>query len=342
MESQQGNLFALPLAKRPRPSSHAGCECEQVSEKKVHCALNGKQIFNVKESDGTNVAGGIAKDANRLREESQRKDRKSKRRRLATSFAAPRAVPTPPLPLHLKPRGCPRSEAPYFWSTEEAHKRIEASTIASKSNAKLVLIAHERIANEVQSATYVVHVLHIAERASLGERATRLANMDLAQIRLLHISRNRIPGTCAYDVSTYTLCTTCITPRHDDPERSGTSCPRPSAPGAGSVNCKNEELKSLLSVQDVTGSSDLTATPANGTINRPAVSGLNEQIERLERILGPDNPYLPWWRKHAGASPARISKLRETLDDFVTNRRFVRDPSRWLVSTFKNKCRVFD
>ncbi len=63
MESQQGDLFALPLPKRPRPSSHAGGECEQVSEKKVHCAPKGKQIFNVEESDGKDVAGGIARDA---------------------------------------------------------------------------------------------------------------------------------------------------------------------------------------------------------------------------------------------------------------------------------------
>ena len=94
-----------------------------------------------------------------------------------------------------------------------------------------------------------------------------------------------------------------------------------------------QALACLLPVQEPV---PLTGT---GTGNRPAMAGrVGEQIDRLERILETAK-YSPWWRKHAGVSLGRIEALRLTLDDYATNRESVRDPSRWLVKTFKNKCR---
>jgi hypothetical protein len=82
--------------------------------------------------------------------------------------------------------------------------------------------------------------------------------------------------------------------------------------------------------------------PIIGTGNRPAVAGgLEEQIGRLERTLGDRvQAYLPWWRKFAGQSAQHVTALRETLDDYATNRGSVSQPDRWMVKTFKNKCRA--
>jgi hypothetical protein len=67
---------------------------------------------------------------------------------------------------------------------------------------------------------------------------------------------------------------------------------------------------------------------------------LNEQLERLERAIGFDHmePYRGWWIKHAGRSRSHSWALRETLDDFSMARSNVRDPVKWIVKTFKNKC----
>jgi hypothetical protein len=83
--------------------------------------------------------------------------------------------------------------------------------------------------------------------------------------------------------------------------------------------------------------------PITGTGNRPAVAGVffEEQIGRLERALGEKRlSHLPWWRKWAGQSPEHTQALRETLDDYSTNRGAVREPDRWMVKTFKNKVRA--
>ena len=80
------------------------------------------------------------------------------------------------------------------------------------------------------------------------------------------------------------------------------------------------------------------AQPVTG--NRPATAGLEEQIERLERIAGPKYKYLGWWRKHAGKSPQHLKAFRQTLDDYATNRNPIHSPTRWITKTFKQKVRA--
>jgi hypothetical protein len=80
---------------------------------------------------------------------------------------------------------------------------------------------------------------------------------------------------------------------------------------------------------------------------RPAIAGLDEQMDRLERILEHDigfeqardylQDYRAWWRKYSGKSGEHLKALRQTLDDYVTNRKTVHFPKRWIVKTFKKK-----
>jgi hypothetical protein len=85
------------------------------------------------------------------------------------------------------------------------------------------------------------------------------------------------------------------------------------------------------------------SSPIIGTGDRSAIAGLlEEQMDRLEReLVGAKRgtQYLPWWRSRAGQSSKRITALRQTLDDYSTHQATVREPDRWLVKTFKNKCR---
>jgi hypothetical protein len=86
------------------------------------------------------------------------------------------------------------------------------------------------------------------------------------------------------------------------------------------------------------------SSPITGIGNRQAALGyfLEEQLGRLERAIGEDKvrPYLPWWRKQAGQSTEHTTALRQTLDDYSDNRAVVALPDRWIVRTFKNKCRA--
>ncbi|MEN3369973.1 MAG: hypothetical protein V7609_2116 [Verrucomicrobiota bacterium] len=85
------------------------------------------------------------------------------------------------------------------------------------------------------------------------------------------------------------------------------------------------------------------SSPITGTGNRSAVAVFFEdQIGRLERAIGEEKvkAYLPWWRKHAGQDREHTNALRETLDDYSDNRAAVEMPDRWIVKTFKNKCRT--
>lgn len=82
------------------------------------------------------------------------------------------------------------------------------------------------------------------------------------------------------------------------------------------------------------------SSPITGTGNRSAGAGfLEDQIGRLERAIG-ETKYLAWWRKNAGQSPEHTTALREALDDLSDNRGSVTAPDRWLVRTFKSKCRA--
>jgi hypothetical protein len=80
------------------------------------------------------------------------------------------------------------------------------------------------------------------------------------------------------------------------------------------------------------------------TENRPAVAGLEEQLDRLERIAGLEKvaKYRGWWLRHAGKSHDHVKALRKALDDYVTNRKRVLRPYNWIVRTFKNKVRTLN
>lgn len=73
---------------------------------------------------------------------------------------------------------------------------------------------------------------------------------------------------------------------------------------------------------------------------KAALNGFEEQMERLERIVPEARTHRMWWRKHGGQDAQRLKAMRQTLDDFTTNRVAVRVPIAWIISTFKSKVRA--
>jgi hypothetical protein len=73
---------------------------------------------------------------------------------------------------------------------------------------------------------------------------------------------------------------------------------------------------------------------------RPAIVGFDEQMDRLERAVPDVSGHRNWWRKHAGMDRTRLNALRQTIDDYTTNRDKVKIPIAWIIATFKNKVRA--
>jgi hypothetical protein len=128
-------------------------------------------------------------------------------------------------------------------------------------------------------------------------------------------------------------------PKGNSVPQKGTTPVQSTGKSTGTVTGNRQAVACQLTVTGTGG------VPQKGTEGNDEQSGgdcgsrpspmLNEQLERLERIVGPG--YMGWWRKNAGKSAAHTTALRQTLDDCVTNRDPIRSPSRWLVKTFKNK-----
>jgi len=111
----------------------------------------------------------------------------------------------------------PRSikTAPFAWQHKDALRMIRdhfEDRNGHSAFALAIYLALSELASDTQSATFTQPISKIAQRAGASYRTTADTLNRLESLKLIHVQRNKVPGTKENAPSTYTMLgTPCLT-----------------------------------------------------------------------------------------------------------------------------------